>query len=247
MRDYRMTFARREWADDNQDAIMVDFDSSDSFDFVPGQYVRIRLIDQIHHDEHGDARIFNVASAPSRNKRISIVTRLRNSAFKRNLVDLPMGTPVLVSSALGGFTLHPEIEVGIILLVGGTGIAPVIAMLHDLDERKAPYHLSLFYSNQTIGRTVYRHELEAWHRAGTLTRYVKTVTRTDLAPHGYLSGRIDENMIEKQLGPGEIARSHFYISGPWGMGDSMKEVLKNLSVPAEHIHVKEFDLKWLEQ
>jgi ferredoxin-NADP reductase len=247
MRDYRMTLARREWADANQDAVTVDFDSNEQFSFVPGQYVRIRLSDQIYRDEHGNARIFNVASSPSQTNSISIVTRLRDSAFKRNLIDLPIGTSVLVSQALGGFTLHAETDIGIVLLVGGTGIAPVIAMLHDLNERQASYNLSLFYSNQTIGRTVYRHELEAWQTTGVLTRYVKTFTRTDFTPHGCLLGRINEQMVEQILSGEEIASSHFYISGPWGMGDSMTEVLKNLHVPVEHIHVKEFDLKWLDQ
>jgi propane monooxygenase reductase subunit len=160
---------------------------------------------------------------------------------------MPIGTEVSVSSPLGEFVLHKDTEIPVVFLIGGTGIAPVMSMLSDIEEQKIPYKITLFYSNKTIGRMVFSKELERQSERGVITRHVRTLTQTETPPQGYQKGRINEEMITKSMTPEELSRAIFYVSGPWGMGESMRAVLKNIGVRDEQIHVKEFDLNWLKK
>ncbi len=246
LKDFSMTLADRSWASADKDAIVVGFRTAQPFHFTPGQYVRVRLLGGAHQDAHGDARIFNVASSPAESDRVEIVTRLRGSAFKKNLLELPIGTEVSVSAPIGDFTLVDVVKAKHVFVIGGTGIAPILSMLHYLWDSGVRLDVSLLYSNKTVGRVVGADALGRWQRLGVLPHFVHTLTQTVGAVEGYESGRIDVEMISRAISQDDMKRSIFYISGPWGMGEAMHDVLRALDVPDERIHIKEFDLQWLQ-
>ena len=64
-----------------------------------GQFVDITLLDPPETDAKGNTRGFSISSAPSENV-IMITTRLRDSAFKRVLQQMPFGTMVKVEGPL---------------------------------------------------------------------------------------------------------------------------------------------------
>ncbi len=242
--DFSMTICDRSWASTDHDAIAVTFRTEKPFHFTPGQYVRVRLLGGQHEDENGDSRIFNVASPPSVTDRITIITRLRGSAYKKNLLDLPIGSPVFVSQPFGDFALVDDPSAKHVFLIGGTGIAPILSMLQHLKETDSKLDVSLFYSNKTIGRIVGEEVITTGTR-DILQTYVHTLTQTNRQDDVYEFGRIDENMITGVMTHEELCNAIFYVSGPWGMGDTMREVLHNIGVPDERIHVKEYDLDLL--
>ncbi|MBA3586368.1 MAG: hypothetical protein H0W41_01875 [Chloroflexi bacterium] len=83
-----------------------------------GQFVDITLLDPPETDAEGNIRGFSIASAPSEDV-IMIATRLRDTAFKRVLQHVPLGTSVKIEGPFGD--LRPRAE------AGGARQAPRIA------------------------------------------------------------------------------------------------------------------------
>ena len=87
-----------------------------------GQFIDITLHDPPETDAEGNTRGFSVSSAPSE-EIIQITTRLRDTAFKRVLQLVPLGTSMKLEGPFGDFRLH-HAQRPAVLLAGGVGITP---------------------------------------------------------------------------------------------------------------------------
>src|ERR671931_1327328 len=88
--------------------LMVVFDLlGQEVDFQAGQYFWVTLLDPPYDDERGNRRHITVATSPTERGVLGLATRLRDSAFKRSLDELPVGTAVDVEQPKGEFVL-PE-------------------------------------------------------------------------------------------------------------------------------------------
>src|SRR5215212_4598324 len=65
-------------------------------DFTPGQYFWVTLLDPPYDDERGPRRHISVVTSPNDRGVLGLCTRLRDSAFKRSLAELPIGADVEV-------------------------------------------------------------------------------------------------------------------------------------------------------
>src|SRR6266487_429554 len=75
--------------------LMVVFDLlGQEVDFHPGQYFWVTLLDPPYDDEKGPRRHISVVTSPNDRGVLGLCTRLRDSAFKRSLAELPVGTDV---------------------------------------------------------------------------------------------------------------------------------------------------------
>ena len=72
--------------------LLVTFDLlGEEVDFVPGQYFFVTLPDVGHQDDKGLRRHITIATSPSETGVLGFATRMRDSAFKRSLAELPVG------------------------------------------------------------------------------------------------------------------------------------------------------------
>jgi ferredoxin-NADP reductase len=92
-----------------------------------GQSIDMTLIDPPETEAEGNLRAFTVSSAPRENS-ITITTRLRDTAFKRVLQQVALGTQVKVEGPFGDFRLHHAARPAV-LLAGGIGITPFRSIL----------------------------------------------------------------------------------------------------------------------
>jgi ferredoxin-NADP reductase len=81
------------------------FERPRNFLFRAGQSVDVTLLASAHYSPQPLTRTFSIASDPS-DAEIMIATRMRDTAFKRSLSALPIGTKVRIEGAIGSFTLH---------------------------------------------------------------------------------------------------------------------------------------------
>jgi ferredoxin-NADP reductase len=81
------------------------FDKPGGFVFKAGQFCDFTLINPGETDAEGNIRGFSLASAPYE-RDLMFATRMRDTAFKRVLRTLEIGTEVSLDAPYGSFTLH---------------------------------------------------------------------------------------------------------------------------------------------
>jgi ferredoxin-NADP reductase len=216
--------------------------------FQAGQFVDISLIDPATTDAEGDTRGFSLSSAPSEDV-ITITTRLRDSAFKRNLQQMPLGTQVRVEGPFGVLTMEDESRSAVVL-TGGIGITPFRSILVEAASRGGlRQRVVLIHSNRRPDDAPFLEELFQLAQADTNLSFVPTMTDADAS--GDWSGErgpIDLALLRRHLqdvshaiyfleGDGEPI---YYLTGPPGLVRSLRVVLQEAGIDERDIRTEEF-------
>src|SRR6185312_11308465 len=151
------------------------FAKPEGFAHVAGQTVDLTLINPKETDAEGNMRTFSIVASPQENT-IAITTRMRDTAFKRTLRDMPIGTEVNVDGPFGSFTLHENTKRAAVFLSGGIGITPFHSIIKDATEKKLPHKLILFYSNRRPEDTAFLTELQDLAKQNPNFTLVATMT-----------------------------------------------------------------------
>ena len=206
-------------------------------DFRPGQYFWVELLDPPYDDEKGPRRHISVVTSPTERGVLGLCTRLRDSAFKRSLVELPVGTEVEVEQPKGDFALPDDTATPYAFVAGGIGITVFRSMLRYIDDTREPYRVTLVYSNRDRESTAFLDELREMESANPNLRLV--LTMTDDPEWAGEKRRIDAEMLRDILG-GDLDSSTYLIAGPPPMVDSVTEGLAGAGVPEEQIRPERF-------
>src|SRR4051812_27570298 len=132
-----------------QGTLLVVFDlQGEQIDFRPGQYFWVELLDPPYDDERGARRHITVVTAPTERGVLGLATRIRDSAFKRSLEELPVGAEVDVEQPKGDFVLPEDTDRPYVFVAGGIGITVFRSMLRYIADEQLPYRVTLLYSNR---------------------------------------------------------------------------------------------------
>jgi ferredoxin-NADP reductase len=215
------------------------FERPAGFDFQAGQSINLGLIDPPETDAKGNRRTFSVASAPFEDE-IMIATRMRDTAFKRVLKTMPAGTRVQLRGPTGRFTLERADARPAVMLAGGIGITPFVAILRQAAHDASRRRLCLVYSNRRPEDAAFLPELIGLEGRNPNYRFVGTMTEMERSgmPWRGERGFLDRAMLERALG--DLAESTHYLAGPPGMVEAMKKLLIDAGAPQEHIRTDEF-------
>lgn len=133
------------------------------FIFEPGQYTQIGLVSPSLPDSKGHSRQFSIASSPDNRTDISVVFRDTGSGFKRSLLALPSGSPLLLEQAAGSFLLPTDALRPLVFVAGGVGISPFMSYFRYM--RDAPgVPIYLLYGTQSREHTAFLDELGHYTR-----------------------------------------------------------------------------------
>ena len=215
------------------------FDKPPGFEFEPGQYVDLSLINPPETDPDGSIRSFSLASAPAEDH-LLIVTRIRNTAFKRTLQQLPIHTEVELDGPFGSFTLHANRSQPAVFLAGGIGIAPFSSMINDAVSRGAHRDLYLFYSNHCPERAAFLQSLQELEKKTLNFRFIPTMTAIRESRQSWSgeTGFISLKMLSKYLPA--LQEPTYYVAGSPPFIAAMLRVLRVAGVGGREIHCEEF-------
>jgi len=233
--EYKTRLKHKEKCGDG--AVTFYFDKPPGFQFEAGQYVDLTLIDPPETDPDGSIRSFSLASAPA-DEHLQIVTRIRDTAFKRSLQQLPIHTEVELDGPFGSFTLHANRSKPAIFLAGGIGIAPFSSMIRHA-TRNPETHLYLFYSNHCPASAAFLESLQELEKKTLNFRFIPTMTAKDSLrqPWKGETGSISKEMLSKYLPrlPGAIC----YVAGSPHFVDAMLKLLTFTGV-GEEVRCEQF-------
>jgi ferredoxin-NADP reductase len=215
------------------------FSRPSAFDFRAGQSVTMTLIDPRDTDAKGNRRPFSIASAPS-DDHIMIATRMRDTAFKRTLKNMPGGSTVQIRGPAGKFTLDPDDTHAAVMIAGGIGITPFLSMLRQATREELQRELWLFYSNRTPKDTAFLQDVIDLQKRNAHYWFIGTMTDTLDAsePWSGERGFIDTSMLTRHLG--DLLGPTYYVAGPPAMVTAMHGLLMAAGVPNERVHSDEF-------
>ena len=217
----------------------VRFDG-DPTPFEPGQYMTIGVV----VDGKLVQRPYSVASAPVRagSDGYEFYVRLvQGGTFTPFLWRLPIGHGMRMIGPKGKFTLLPEDDRTHVFISSGTGNAPFVSMIrqlqHDERSRRVVFLNGVSYAHE-LG---YRDVVQEWERSGKFpVTYVPTVSRPDDPANADWTGRTGR--VEMILAPvlDELgltpADSIAYICGNPDMILSAEETLLARGYPEEQVH-----------
>jgi len=204
-----------------------------------GQFVDITLLDPPETDAEGNLRGFSISSAP-REDMITITTRLRDTAFKRVLRRVPLGTKVKIEGPFGDLRLHHAVRPAV-LLAGGIGITPFRSILVEtIGGGALPYPVVLFHANRRPEDAAFADEFRSLARRDPNLSFVPTMTAMTGAEGAWDGerGHIDAAMLRRHLN-GLVDPIH-YIAGPPGMVQALRAMLIASGVDEDDVRIEEF-------
>ena len=228
--------ARRQVA---ERTMAFQFERPEGFTFTAGQSIDMTLINPSETDGEGNGRAFSIASAPDEGL-LLVATRMRDTAFKRVLGTLPIGSQVKIEGPFGNLVLHHDHARAGVFLAGGIGITPFRSILLRAAREQLPHRLFLFYANRRTEDAPFLQELEALQRQNPRNTFVPTMTdmsRSDRSWQGE-TRVINQEMLAKHLK--SAASPIYYMAGPPGMVRAMRTLLHGMRVDDVDIRTEEF-------
>jgi len=215
------------------------FEKPVGFQFKAGQFLRFTLIDPPETDAEGNSRTFSVASAPYEED-LMIATRMRDTAFKRVIKMMPLGSEIEIKGAFGRMTLHDDPVRPAVFLTGGIGITPFRSIALDAARAGLAHKLNLFYSNRRPEDAAFLDELTAMQAINPNYRFIATMTgatgsgRPWTGETGYINFEMLTRFIDDPKSP------IYYAAGPEGLVTAMRKVLAEAGVSEADIRAEEF-------
>ncbi|HWZ60530.1 MAG TPA: ferredoxin reductase [Gemmatimonadaceae bacterium] len=206
-----------------------------------GQHLDVRLVAD---DGYQAERSYSIASPPGDALVALTVERIEGAEVSPYLCDvLGVGDGLEVRGPIGGYFVWETAQGGPLLLVaGGSGVVPLMAMLRHRARAAVPgsecIPARLLYSARTWDDVIYREELE---RAAEDPEVGVTFTMTRDAPadwRGYRR-RIDRAMLEEVSWPAS-AMPRAYVCGPTPLVESVATLLVELGHDPARVRTERF-------
>ena len=237
MADQKSKLIRREEVAEG--TMAFHFAKPSGFAFKAGQSADVTLIDPPDRDAEGNTRTFSIASPPFENELV-FTTRMRDTAFKRSLKNVPLATEVKIGSAAGSFTLHKNSAKPVVFLAGGIGITPFLSMVRQADHDRLPHKLYLFYSNRRPEDAAFLDTLQTLEMTNPNFRLICTMTEMSKSNKEWKGETvlIDKEMLSRHLAV--LQGPIYYIAGPPTMVAAMRQTLVGAGVDDDDVRAEEF-------
>jgi len=226
-----------------EDTMAFYFDlKGNEFTFKAGQFAKFTLIDPPKTDEEGNSRSFSIASSPTDTGYLMVTTRMRDTAFKNSLKEVPIGTEVQVMGPMGPLTLHSDTERPAVFLAGGIGITPFRSMIEWSTKTKSGHKIYLFYANRTEALIAFKEEFEQWAEENPNLKLIFAIDSTEASSDWkYSVGRINAELLKKHISPEDLESAIYYSAGPPGMVNAMRSLLEEMKIDELHIKTEDFE------
>jgi ferredoxin-NADP reductase len=206
---------------------------------IAGQHVDVRLTAS---DGYSAVRSYSIASAPNAEKRVELtVERLPNGEVSPYLTqELAVGDPLELRGPIGGwFVWRTQQTEPIQLIAGGSGIAPLMAMIRSRASTGSTAPFRLLYSVREPGAVLYRDELQALSDQDSSVNITYAYTRVAPKDSPRPAGRIDAALITNTTWPSKLGPT-CYVCGPTSFVESASRLLTASGNSADKIRTERF-------
>ncbi len=191
-----------------------------------GQHIDVRLTAE---DGYQTERSYSIASPPEDRRLVLTVERLDDGEVSPYLTNgLQPGDQLELRGPIGGyFTWQVALGGPLLLIAGGSGIVPLMAMIRHRAAHASAVPTRLLYSSRDFDDIIYRQELERQAAADPTLMVTHTLTRAQ--PSGWVgyARRIDRAMLSDVAWPPSVQPQAF-VCGPTALVETVASALVDL-------------------
>jgi len=213
-------------------ALYLKLPVAEDFHFQAGQYIDIML-------SGGRRRSFSIASAPGNSRVLEVhVRRVAGGEFSEPLfqTDAPDGKLVTIEGPLGQFVYRAG-DAPLLMVGGGTGIAPLLSLLRHLGEQGIERDMALYWGVRSERDLYAQADLENFAAPAAAARYVPVLSE----PSGAWPGRrgwVHEAVLEDI---GDLRRHDVYAAGPPAMIEAVRREFVRHGADPRRLFFDSFD------
>jgi ferredoxin-NADP reductase len=204
-----------------------------------GQHVDIRLTAE---DGYQAERSYSIASPPEDGQQVMLtIERFDDGEVSPYLTDeLGVGDKIELRGPIGGYFVW-DVPMGgpLLLIAGGSGIVPLMAMIRHRDAVKSSIPIRLLVSSRTYEDVIYREELDRLAKNDAAFNVIYTFTRSHPAGWTGYSRRVDSDILREAAWPME-QRPLSFICGPTPFVETVAAGLLPLGYEATRIKTERF-------
>jgi ferredoxin-NADP reductase len=205
---------------------------------LAGQHVDVRVTAE---DGYQAERSYSIASAPEDSRLAITVERLDDGEVSPYLVgEVRAGDKVELRGPIGGyFVWKASDERPLLLVAGGSGIVPLMAMIRHRAASGSITPTRLLYSSRSLEDVIYKEELDRLASAGDGLTVAHTLTRKQ--PEGWTgySRRIDTAMLAEVAWP-KAHEPIVYVCGPTPLVEGVASLLVDMGYDPASIKTERF-------
>jgi len=202
-----------------------------------GQHVDVRLTAE---DGYQAQRSYSIASAPEDERLALTVERLEDGEVSPFLVDvLRAGDRFELRGPIGGYFVWEAGSGPLLLVAGGSGIVPLMAMLRHRAAAGSDEGAALLYSARSLDDVIYREELGRLSAVEGGPQVAYTLTRE--RPDGWTGydRRVDAAMLGEVFGSADPAATAF-VCGPTSFVEGAADALVGLGYDPGRVKTERF-------
>jgi ferredoxin-NADP reductase len=204
-----------------------------------GQHVDVRLTAE---DGYQTERSYSIASAPEDSDQVALtVERIDDGEVSPYLVDgLAEGDQVELRGPIGGYFVW-DVDMGgpLLLVGGGSGISPLMAMIRHRAAQGSSVPTRLLYSSRSLEDVIYRVELDQLAGRGDGLEVFHTLTRSQPPGWSGYTRRIDHEMLA-MVGFAPEQGPLCMVCGPTPLVEAVASTLVQLGNPPDRIKTERF-------
>lgn len=219
--------------------ILTPTDGKPVKDFIPGQYLSLKLK---HPDlAYEEIRQYSLSDAPNGTHYRISVKREQGGQVSNLLHDiLQVGDQISVIPPAGDFTLEVAATTPVVLISAGVGQTPMQSMLNQLLKQQHPSQITWLHACENGAVHGFKEAIQTQcQQHKHLSSYVwyRAPNPTDkLGEDHHFIGTMTLKLIAEQLPPA----AHYYFCGPVGFMSAVKQQLLELGVAADNMHYEVF-------
>lgn len=219
----------------------IDPKNSQKYKYEAGQFAWINSSDSPYNLEQHP---FSIASVQNSRGQLSFIIRELGD-YTSSLSQLSVGQEIFVDGPYGSINLDQgKNALGVTLIAGGAGIAPMLSLLRQLAKNNDPRPIRLIYANQSVNRMVCLDELilfETKMNNFKLQLLCEKVENNEqhlglLLQQGIIGIKHIECSIDDI---NHVRNWEVYLCGPEAMMTATTKYLKKIGVPARHTHFEQ--------
>jgi len=207
----------------------------ETISFLPGQYLAFTI-----RDHHQVRRSYSIVSIPANDRYVTICVRSVSGGMGSNFIHrIERGDKVRFHGPYGQFTLANPARKNLLFIANGTGIAPIMSMLHHLRQDHTTRRIRLYFGVRHIDDIFYQEELDRLVQTLPDFRYTICLSQP-FTPwwKGYV-GRVT-NLLKDEITEKMATDHEVYVCGGRSMLEDARTILSDKGFSPNDIHHENF-------